>query len=145
MTKLTDLLNKLIEKWWKPFWKNAKYWISNKAHYTKRWMKDNEMYLRSKSWYAYFFFTINDLCSIDSWLWQFVCKNNFYRQHNDDRYFQEIHTRLWYDWWPMRNEFDYTDYEYRLMLSSIQEDKEKFLLDNILIPKNKDVTFWAKI
>jgi len=64
--------------------------------------------------------SLNDLCSIDSWLWQFVCEKWFY----DWEYIDII-----YRWYTTSEK----DPAHRLMLSSIQEDKEKFILDNIVI------------
>lgn len=73
------------------------------------------------SWY----YSLNDLCSIDSGLRQFVCEKWLYEEQALENY----RINMWVA--PLT---DHRKPEYRLMLSSIQEDKEKFLIDNIILP-----------
>ena len=72
-------------------------------------------------WYLNRQCSIEELCSISSWLRQFVCEKWLYVE-------QEFENHKIAMWWPLTN---HTEYKYRLMLSSIQEDKEKFILDSI--------------
>lgn len=86
-----------------------------------------------------YYYSINDLCSIESLFWQFICDNNLVL----DKKFDIINTskrEIKYggteytstDWYAIYT----TDiFKYRLMLSSIQEDKAKFIEENILLPK----------
>jgi len=116
---LEELLNKLIELWWQPRWSEDIIKITI----------DQDWFITySKDWWCPFEVSYNDLCSIDSWLWQFVCKNKLY--------WEKV-----YDWLNeyvkvINNVITKKNTNYRLMLSSIQKDKEKFILENIKIKWN---------
>lgn len=115
-------LQKLIELWWKPFGSsrgNQIKWtgLANLYIYTD-WRQDEQKV------------TLNDLCSIDSGLRQFVCDKSLYKDNHDSivrNYFDG-------DWNDDNSLYEIFNERYRLMLSSIQENKEKFLLDNISLP-----------
>ena len=121
--RLEKLLNGLIELWWKPrgreddkdiivlTWKYTSIRIWNNYN--------NWVLVRS----------LNDLCSIDSWLRQFVCEKWLYVEQE----FEDYQINMW-----LAPFTDHTKQNYRLMLSAIQEDKEKFILDNIILPTKKD-------
>lgn len=106
MKDLEELLNRLIDLWWKP------------RGYGKMidfvWWKD----IHIDRHYVY---SINDLCLLDSWLRQFVCEKWLVQfssfKHNIA--YQSIDDNMFEDW------------EICIMLSSIQQNKDKFLLDNI--------------
>ena len=66
--------------------------------------------------------SITELCSIDSWLWQFVVEEELFNKKPQYKYIDMWKKHIC----PRR-------YSYRLMISSIQEDKEKFILDNIVL------------
>ena len=116
---LEELLNKLIEMWWKP-WNTQleQIRIDDESIILYRWL-DN------KVWCG--IYSINDLCSIDSWLWQFVVEKELI-----DSWENYINVNSWYGK-DTKNLERHAGFRYRLMLSSIQTDKEKFLLDNIKI------------
>ena len=117
--ELEELLNKLIQMGWKP--RGEKLNWMNFEH--EKWNKRFVFWWEDKSGTAeYNEYSLRDLVSMESWLWEFVCEKRLY---NKDKYYQTI--EKWYV-------FTTRDYEYRLMLSSIQENIEKFLLDNILLP-----------
>ena len=114
---LEELLNKLIEKGWKPF---GILWNVRNSVYTNK----------------YFFFewcadgvTLRQIASIDSWLWQFVCENEM------------VFVPKWEIPYVERNYiFDYECYEvsefqYWLMVWALlkEDELEQFLLDNIEI------------
>lgn len=123
--KLEELLNKLINLWWKP--RRIDIDKSNKIVVVY-----DEIVLELDNfarWYRKKF-SLNDLCSLDSWLREFVCwldkdylpfcsKCNIKLESNNDK----IKWDVWYE----------EEVNFRLMLSSIQEDKEKFILDNIVL------------
>lgn len=106
--KLEELLNKLIDMGWKPWGLPHKDVQEHLWWYIFQWNMSTH--------------SLNDLCSIDSWLWQFVDKNMLYK---DEDY------KYNYSSWLALITNEQRNTEYRLMLSSIQEDKEKFLLENI--------------
>ena len=114
---MEELLNKLIEKGWKPF---GALWKARNSVYTNN----------------YFFFewcadgvTLRQLTSKESWLWQFVCKNELVI---DEHYCWDWYIH-WDDNW--RIEIWQNDYRYRLIESALcnEEDLEKFLLENIKV------------
>ena len=118
---MEELLNKLIEKRWKPFRRN-----SNKAYYRQEW--PDEFYFRENGyWYIY---NRRQLVSKESWLWQFVCENgmvdNIYCTW--DKYDENSG--------PVPNQ-QHLDkyYEYRLIESALKDESEleSFILDNIKI------------
>jgi len=124
---MQEILNKLIWLWRKPRWNEAvdkividEYWFIT-YWYDELW---------NYGWCP-FEASLNDLCSLDSWLRQFVCEewliNSYFWMiaisEENSEYLIDCKERY-------RRE---TNYEYRIMLSSIQEDKAKFILDNIKI------------
>lgn len=127
MKELEILLNKLIELGWKPW----KWWYNYIEVEVLKWKiyikycrmnyNDNVYAIR---------YSLRDLVSLESWLWQFLCwldknylplcsKCNIRLESNNDK----IKSDVRYE----------EEVNYRLMLSSIQEDITKFLLDNIKI------------
>ena len=113
---MEELLNKLIEKGWKPYWfivQNAK-----KPPYSNRYY----LFENCADWR-----TLRELVSKESWLWQFVCMNKLEnpkerKQRSDlDEYNKEY------------VKYSTKFYEYWLIESALcdEEDLEKFLLDNI--------------
>lgn len=116
MTNLQDLLNKLISLWRKPYWLNFKK-------------------IEEVCWLFYLHpnftpYSLNDLCSIDSWLRQFVCEKGLYNHDLYGNIGVKYPSKNINDTWLEHDTFNNT---YRIMLSSIQENKEKFLLSSIVI------------
>jgi hypothetical protein len=116
--KLEILLNKLIDLWWKPRGKETK------SDHNNCWWYITSLLYKEK-------YILNDLCSLDSGLWQFVCwldkdylpfcsKCNIKLESNNDKIKWDVWCEEEVNFW--------------IMLSSIQTDKEKFLLSNINIP-----------
>lgn len=112
---LEQLLNKLIEKGWEPRWYDVSTLKVNIALHDciifdfRNWLI---------TWCKY---SINDLCSIESGLWKFVCENDLYVDWDfPSNPLTNLDIYIW-------------DFRYWIMLSSILPDKEKFLLDNIKI------------
>lgn len=132
---LEELLNKLIEKGWKP------RWLLNEVEYIKAF-KDVQQWWRVEISYEdhWYYKSIREILSKKSWLWQFVCENGMI---NVDE------TEVYYFWlkrkWVLDRGHYYlreagenirtNNYEYRLIESALcDEDKlEEFLLDNIKI------------
>lgn len=141
--QLEELLNKLIEKWWKPF--NMKsdlifvnVWPCNKTldtnvatinyWYDDRWIFQSLCFDRD---------SINDLI-LDSGLWEFVCLNGLYNRDMEDNLIwiaydsviinkdYILKVKHW-KWLIYNNSVP----EHRKMLSTIAEDRVQFILDNI--------------
>lgn len=135
---MEELLNKLIEKGWKPRWfeKIYNFWIKNwytvlntkKANYISF---ATSCVFREDYWEEqemdYVSYTYRELVSKESWLWQFVCENGM------------VKMKEWFYWqniFPLDSqEYDYCDYQYWLIESALcnEEALEKFLLDNIKV------------
>ena len=132
---MEELLNKLIEKGWKPIWWKKKI---KEVHF----LKD------AKS-IVFFFEALWDNCrtrelvSKESWLWQFVCENGMAK--DIDLYDEDIDeffswTKEYYcESDPERSKrlgvCDDSSYEYRLIESALKDESEleEFLLNNIKI------------
>lgn len=112
MKKLEQLLNRLRNLWWKPRWKE-----SDRIYFIYKWLISITEDINSP------IYSINDLCSIDSGLWQFLCEKRLVKKLVSIN-FEDV----------VRKYYDIMKLEYRLMLSSIQEDKSQFLLDSIILP-----------
>ena len=132
---LEKLLNKLIEKWWEPRWLEKRM-----ISYIKIYEKLHWSYLiyidfwehRSEYWSCWKYYSLNDLCSLDSWIRQFVCENNLYPFVEYEYEYNLYENYTTHNWWHhIWKGYHYDKPEYRSMLSSIQESKEKFLLSNI--------------
>lgn len=124
--KLEQLLNKLIEKGWKPFGREKK-----ELKFVDIWkemlLEWGENYYCSK-WYSY-----RELVSKESNLRQFVCKNGMI---NNEKL---THTRIsQVEWWLDVNcvrKTTSSNYEYRLLESALKDESEleEFLLSNIKV------------
>lgn len=130
--EMEELLNKLIEKGWtkkthhlyglpnKPFVRRVKdsiHWVE--FYYYEWW--DNEAKLVK-------IYSLRDIVSKESWLWQFVCENGMVNIKYCDR--------RCYDGDRHLDKACFDDgYQYRLIESALcDEDKlEEFLLDNIKV------------
>ena len=123
---LEELINKLIEKGWKPFnvdvkIKRAKCFHS--VHFIVRWLVNFVL-----DGYAEATVPLRELCAKESWLWQFACKNEMANIKYCDRRCYDVDRHL------DKACFD-NDYEYRIIQSALcDEDKlEEFLLENIKV------------
>ena len=111
-----ELLNKLIEMGWKPWGKEKCYFKNTRI---SEWLK---IYYEL----GYIYMSFNDLCSIDSGLRQFVVEKWL------DKWYNGTASIIQNNWiWYWEKSFVISSTEYRLMLSSIQEDKAKFILEFI--------------
>ena len=114
---MEELLNKLIERGWKPFgWKDIKrinneWWFVCFVHKSKKrpWLSE---------------VSHRELCAKESWLWQFVCENKLYKDYNED-------SGTYWD--STMKTYNYRDYQYWLIESALKDESEleQFLLDNI--------------
>lgn len=118
IAEMEELLNKLIEKGWRPFGRVYQWVENNKLRYINLYdMKDE-----------YIDIDLRSLVSKESGLWQFCTKNWMIKSETwvwvnaVDNVYKEI----------LINQYDY---KYRLIESALcDEDKlEQFLLDNIKI------------
>jgi len=75
---MEELLNKLIEKGWKPFGKDQKFgiWIETSPY------KKIRVCLKKPD-YDYYVYSYRDLVSKESGLWQFVCENKLVNKYAD--------------------------------------------------------------
>lgn len=120
---MEELLNKLIEKGWKPFGDERI------VPYVKIDCRQIAFYKSCDDWmYQWLFDTdIRTVLSKESWLRQFVCENGMIKK---DRFTWMISPDpLWED------QYNYTDYRYRLIESALKDESEleSFILDNIKV------------
>ena len=128
--KLEQLLNSLIEKGWKPF---GKGWLNLRrlSGIHKWWLLLHEPSTRVADNYS-----LRDIVSKSSGLWQFVCENNLApivaTEEWIKHYYKDIDDDNLISW---ENIQPTTEYEYRLIETSLknEDELEQFLLDNIII------------
>lgn len=102
-----ELLQKLENLWWKPYWKSI-------AELT-----ETEKNVRL-------------LTSLSSWLWQFVCENGMIQKENHER----VYDVSWWEYWvDCKAQIISREPEYRLIESALKDESEleSFILDNIKI------------
>ena len=141
---MEELLNKLIEKGWKPFnvdcaWNN----IEVKNNIRDDWYipEHSKIIFKTETHWHVFDCNIRDLVSKWSWLWQFVCENGMV-EIKDNRYDYFEYYKWGDEEWAFR-EAQWRDesYEYRVIESALcDEDKlEEFLLNNIKIDEKYNI------
>ena len=128
---MEELLNKLIEKGWKPFWIR---WEETRIKIERN--EDLDMKIFKLDWiiieqHHRISWSLRNLTSKESWLWQFVCENGMIKtymniEHESRRHSDKNHKPVW--------AFDNQSYYY-LIESALcnEEDLEQFLLDNIKV------------
>ena len=128
---MEELLNKLIEKGWRPFdvkWISEYFFESVPVGlYRLCWKKPD---------YDYNVYSKRDLVSKESGLWQFVCENGMIRVTEGNSlcnwlFWEEIY----YDETQTDKLYKNDNYEYWLIESALKDEDEldKFLLDNIKV------------
>ena len=116
MKELEILLTSLVQRGWKPFWKERCFKV-------ERVDKNTYEVDCGNIWYRC---SLRDLVSLESGLWQFVCENRLQKDNYSIWGKTAGTTNIPYD--P-----DYT--EYRLLESALipEEELGKFLVDNIKV------------
>lgn len=124
--ELVELLNKLIDKGWKP------RWLKHKIFSVQR-TPDNMIYFDWWFWLERCY-DFRRLTSKESWLWQFVCKNHLYIYKMwENKNFIQDHYLDEYNECCCKYLYDKSCYEYYLLECALYDEKdlEKFLIDNI--------------
>lgn len=138
---MEELLNKLIEKGWKPFW-NEKI----KDAKTARWninLLNEEVNKVSKfkdkvaftNWVLIFDeINLRELVSKESWLWQFVCENGMVDYDSESWWWEFSYNSNYINWFYWDRIME-NDYRYRVIESALKDESEleQFLLDNIKV------------
>jgi len=118
---LEQLLNSLIEKGFIPF--NIPC-ITNVSFLRRLWITSHQNDRDYK-----FDFSLRDLASKESWLWQFVCENGMIKRQKEETLIEFYDNLRW------RTEIVYDDaeYEYRVIESALKDESEleDFLLNSI--------------
>ena len=125
MQELETLLTSLVQRGWKPRDREITS-IKLDQEFTKSEWK-TVFYCNCKYWF-WFYADLRWIVSLESGLWQFVCRNKLYKK--TDEKFRENVSKVWINiWWFAHN------YEYRLIESALvpEEEMGKFLVDNIKI------------
>ena len=127
---MEELLNKLIEKGWKPFGKYDKIM----AIWRHNWRRVFDFGILWEVEYS-----IRELVSKESWLWQFVCEHSLLSiEYDITKSYKDSKdwTKHWgYNWDKYLKWYDMYNYQYRIIESALcDEDKlEQFILDNVKI------------
>lgn len=114
MKELETILNSLIKRGWKP------WWIDSDTIYVHS-TRDGKIILEC----PYLTKSYRDLISLESGLWQFVCKNKLHKK--TDNFWENVHKTSTNIWWFPHN------HQYRLLESALipEEGLAQFLVDNI--------------
>ena len=131
--KLEQLLEKLLELWRKPNWKEYNH-IHAEAN---RIMSDFWTfyrfcnYVEDGSINRCLNLKLREIVSINSGLWQFACENKLIKP--------QVYAWYFYREW-MWKEVCKEDYEFRLIESSLIDESglESFILDNIKVDVKRD-------
>ena len=120
MKELEKLLNPIIEMGWKPFWIEC---ITHSVYDCGR------LVFRQSKRHS-FSYSLRELVSLESGLWQFVCINDLYRYTWDELV---LNPSCGPDWPSADWSFFCGDSAYRLIESALipEEELGKFLVENI--------------
>lgn len=124
--KLEQLLNSLIQRWRVPFGKWCHRSPYKRVSIHKNHDKERTYVLFDSNNHSHWK-VLRQVVSRESWLWQFVCENGMIKK---DRFTWMISPdALWED------QYNYTDYRYRLIESALKDESEleSFILDNIKV------------
>jgi len=122
MQELETLLNSLVQRDWKPW--NEKADFCEYKFWKFRFLK--------KSGQIVCMYSLRELVSLESGLWQFVCINDLYKYSSDEL----VLNPSWRpDWLSSDWSFFCGDSAYRLLESALipEEELAKFLVDNIKV------------
>ena len=135
---LEELLNKLIEKGWKPFGRETRHELSSWVVYDTidfKWKRDIRVIDRRHH-------HIRELVAKESWLWQFVCENGMVKDDEEIKERKYMYKEIYKSWFESahnyRDKSKFTKnhfYEFRIIQSALcDEDKlEDFILQNVKI------------
>lgn len=142
---LEQLLNSLVEAWWKP------RWLLNEIEYIHAFNDVNQCWRVEISYGDYWYYkALRQIVSKESWLWQFVCENGMYKKEYLWLYFNDERAKnVFYKIDQFDEEWDViqtgdmewdsfihiSEPEYRLIESALKDESEleKFLLSNIKV------------
>ena len=129
MQELEILLNSLIQRGWKPWGEKSKKIIIRSS---RIFVYNSEWYINPEGKH------IRELVSLESQLWNFVCKNSLIKQCKgtickNPKVFWNLWSIQW-EWWYWCDIV-----EYRLLESALIPEKElgKFLVENIKVEWNQ--------
>lgn len=136
---MEELLNKLIEKGWKPMWhKPLTDEIKKKVKVERYNRKPMSIVIKNGRKYADDYYSLREIVSKESGLWQFVCENKMV-ELDTESWDNDGYYRCYYncDGYPKDYYFDVErdDYRFRLLESSLKDESEleDFLLQNIKV------------
>lgn len=130
---LEELLNKLIEKGWKPRWEEEiKNCQIGEDFYERKFIGDTVWFYEDDRWTPQWLFTksLRELVSKESGLWQFCIKKGIVdgMQCRNER-------NKYYEFEMADDVYTGKGYEYRLIESALKDESEleQFLLQNIKV------------
>lgn len=138
---MEELLNKLIEKGWKPFGITCTDFIKGTGlECIPSYCFNPHPHMWFPWWTRkYHRPSLRQIASKESWLWQFVCENHLYIfKMWENKNFIQDHFKNEYNECCYKYLYDKSCYEYYLLESSLKDESEleDFLLSNIKIEWN---------
>jgi len=126
--KLEQLLNSLVDAWWKP------RWLLNEIEYIHAFDDVNQWWRVEISYGEHWYYkSLRQIASKESWLWQFCEENKMLIWFSPRRRTKNAEDC----YWLIRGDIEYrwSDYEYRLIQSALKDESEleNFLLQSIVI------------
>lgn len=131
---LEQLLNSLVEAWWKPRWyedvykfKLYKLWYTIARPQKQKMISfatETRHYINWTDYIWYKWYSLRELVSKESWLWQYVCENDLLNIKKEKKRITPEHLRV-FNW----------EYQYRLIESALIDEREleSFILNNIKV------------
>lgn len=119
--QLQDILNKCIEKWWKPFGIVKEYKFSFKYNWNSDYILMKELIGKDKFFCREYKFSTNDLFSKDSWLLE-----RFEWGNNED-------VGMFYLSLKPSRRVKYSDCIYMVMWPMNEKEKIEYFIENVTI------------
>ena len=116
--KLEQLLNSLVDAWWKP------RWLLNEIEYIHAFDDVNQWWRVEISYGDHWYYkSLRQIASRESNLWQFVCENGMIELWRKEKKWLTPERLRVFDW----------EYQYRLIESALKDESEleDFLLNSI--------------
>ena len=137
---MEELLSKLIERGWKP------YWIDKDDIEVCEYSKDRKTisiwymnWVSPSKWdYDWLFISLRELVSRESWLWQFCIANHLLKKYSDlwDDYEYVIwRWQNWMDW--KTTDWEYIDENYDSDIYHQDESYQRWLIESSLKDKSE--------
>lgn len=141
--KLKELLNTLIKKGWKPRWyedvyefKLYKLWYTIARPQKQKMISfatETRHYINWNDYIWYKWYSLRELVSRESWLWQFCIANHLLKKYSDlwdDNEYVIWRRQNWMDW--KTTDWEYIDEDYDSDTYHQDESYQRWLIESSL-------------